>query len=136
MNIKINYLKKISKNNSNLVFFCDEKYNTKALKKNLHSSDFSYIDDLLKKLDLKKNLLIFEINSKRTIVLISIKNNLKESDIENLGAEFYGKVKSRKDKEYNIISDGINSKNNYFLSYLHGIKLKSYEFKKYKTKKI
>ena len=77
MNIKINYLKKKSNNSSNLVFFCDEKYNTKTLKKNLSNSEFIYVNDLLKKFDLKKNLLIFEINSKKVIVLISIKNNLK-----------------------------------------------------------
>ena len=136
MNIKINNSKKIDNNNSNLVFFCDEKYNTKDLKKNINSLEFSYINDLLKKLDLKKNLLIFEINSKKTIILISVKKNLKDSDVENLGAEFYGKVKSRKEKVYNIFSDGAASKNDYFLGYfLHGIKLKSYEFKKYKTKK-
>ena len=136
MNININYPKKINKNNSNLVFFCDEKYNTEALKKNLHSSEYTYIKDLLKKLDLKKNLLTFEINSKKTIILISIKKKLKNSDIENLGAEFYGIVKSRKEKEYDIFSDCIAIKNNYFLgNFLHGIKLKSYEFKKYKSKK-
>ena len=99
MNIKINYSKKIiNKNKTNLLFFCDEKYNIKALKKNLSSSDFSYINDLLKRLDLKKNLLIFEINSKKKIVLVSIKNNLKNSDIENLGAEFHALVKSSKEK--------------------------------------
>ena len=137
MNIKINYSKKIlNKNKANLLFFCDEKYNIKALKKNLSSSDFSYINDLLKRLDLKKNLLIFEISSEKKIVLVSIKNNLKNSDIESLGAEFYAQVKSSKEKEYNIFSDSVARSNNYFLSYfLHGFKLKSYEFNKYKTKK-
>ena len=38
--------------------------------------------------------------------------------------------------EYFIISDSINSKQNNFLGhFLHGLKLKSYEFKKYKSKK-
>ena len=134
MNIKINYAKKIVKN-SNLVFFCDEKYNIKNLKKKINGPDFNYINDLLKKLDLKKNLLVFEINSKKTIILISIKNNLKGSDIENLGAKFYVKVKSRKENEYNIFSDSLTSKNDFLGYFLHGIKLKSYDFKKYKTKK-
>ena len=40
----------------------------------------------------KKNILIFEINSKKKIILISIKNNLKNSDIENLGAEFHRNI--------------------------------------------
>ena len=91
---------------------------------------------ILKSSDLKKNLLIFEINSKKKIVLISIKNNLKTSDIENLGAEFFGRINYGKNSEYFINSDSIISKNENFLGhFLHGLKLKSYEFKKYKSKK-
>ena len=53
-----------------------------------------------------------------------------------MGAEFYERLNNGKNKEYNIISDSIISKQGNFLGYfLHGIKLKSYEFKKYKTKK-
>ena len=60
---------------------------------------------------IKKNLFVFEVSSKKNIVLISIKNNLKTSDIENLGAEFYGRLNNGKNKEYNIISDSIISVN-------------------------
>ena len=52
----------------------------------------TYINDLLKTSDLKKIYLFLKLNSKKKIVLISIKNNLKTSDIENLGAEFYGRL--------------------------------------------
>ena len=72
----------------------------------------------------------------KKIVLISIKKNLKTSEIENLGAEFYGRINYGKNSEYNIISDSLISKDNNFLGhFLHGLKLKSYEFGKYKTKK-
>jgi leucyl aminopeptidase len=137
MSIKINYSKKtISKSSSNLVLFSNDKFNISGLKKNLSNSEFSYINDLLKTSDLKKNLFVFEVNSKKKIVLVSIKNNLKNSDIENLGAEFYGRVNFGKNSEYFIISDSIASKYNNFLGhFLHGLKLKSYEFKKYKSKK-
>ena len=85
---------------------------------------------------IKKNLQVFELNSKKKIILVSIKNNLKNSDAENLGAEFYKLVNHGKNSEYFIISDSIAIKHNSFLGYfLHGMKLKSYEFKKYKTKK-
>ena len=74
-------------------------------------------------------------DQKKKIILISIKNNLKTSDIENLGAEFYGRINYGKNSNYNLIADSVNVKNNYFLEhFLHGLKLKSYEFKKYKTK--
>ena len=137
MSIKINYSKKLlNKSSSNLVYFCNEKFNTNPLKKNLSSSEFDYINDLLKTTDIKKKLLIFEINSKKKIVLVSIKNNLKYSDIENLGAEFYGRINHGKKNEYYIYSDTISGKYDNFLGhFLHGMKLKSYEFKKYKSKK-
>ena len=137
MTIKLNYTNKtISKAASNLVFFCDEKYNISGVKKYISNNEFSYVNDLIRTIDVKKNLFIFEINSKKKIILISIKKSLKTSDIENLGAEFYKKINSGKSKEFSIVSDSIVGKNENFLGYfLHGLKLKSYEFKKYKTKK-
>ena len=137
MSIKINYLKKTNnKSSSNLVLFSDEKFNINGLKKYLSSSEFFYINDLLKTSDLKKNMFVFEVNSKKKIVLISIKKNFKSFDIENLGAEFYGRVNYGKNSEYFINSDSVISKYENFIGYfLHGLKLKSYEFKKYKTRK-
>ena len=137
MSVKINYLKKkISTFSSNLVLFSNDKFNISNLKKILSITEFNYINDLLKSSDLKKNLLVFEVNSKKKIVLISIKNNLKISDIENLGAEFYGRVNFGKNNEYFLNSDSVDDKYKNFVShFLHGLKLKSYEFKKYKTKK-
>ena len=108
MSIKLNYSKKISsKLSSNLVLFCDEKYSINGLKKYLSNSEFSYIQDLLKTTDLKKNLFVFEVSSKKKIVLVSIKKNLKTSDIENLGAEFHKKVNYGKNSEYLIISESV-----------------------------
>ena len=137
MSIKINYSKNTyNKTSSNLVLFSNDKFNLNNLKKFLINSEFSYINDLLKTSDLKKNLLIFELNSKKKIALISIKSNLKSSDSENLGAEFYGRINYGKNSEYYIISDSINTKHDNFLGhFLHGLKLKSYEFNKYKSKK-
>ena len=137
MSIKINYLKKTSSiSSANLVLFSNEKYNINNLQRYLSDSEYTYIKDLLKTSDLKKNLFVFEVNSKKKIVIISIKNNAKNSDFENLGAEFYGRINSGKNAEYNIISDSVIAKQAEFLGhFLHGLKLKSYEFKKYKTKK-
>ena len=137
MSINIKYLNNKSSNTTaNLVLFSNEKYNLNNLKKYFSNSEFSYVSDILKTSDLKKNLLVFELNSKKKIILISIKNNIKTSDIENLGAEFFGLVNHGKNSEYFIISNSIVGKINNFLGhFLHGLKLKSYEFKKYKTKK-
>jgi leucyl aminopeptidase len=137
MSIKINYKNSGLKNSlTNLVLFTDEKFNIGNLKKYISNSEFSYINDLLKTNDLNKNLFVFELNSKKKIVLVSIKRNIKTSDIENLGAEFYVRINYGKNSQYSIDSDNIIGKHENFIGYfLHGLKLKSYEFNKYKTKK-
>ena len=138
MSIVINYknsdLKKLT---NNLVLFVDENFNINGLKKHVSNVEFSYISDLLKNSDLKKNLLFFEVNSKKTIFLVSIKKDLKTSDIESLGAKFHGYINYDKKNDYFVNSDTINSKIENFIGYfLHGLKLKSYEFNLYKSKKI
>ena len=66
MSIKINYLNKASnKASANQVLFVNENFDIKNLKKYLSDSEFSYINDLLKTSDLKKNLFVFEVNSKK-----------------------------------------------------------------------
>ncbi len=137
MTVQINYKNSaFKKTPKNLVLFVDEKFNASPLKKLISSSEFNYISDLLKTSDLKKNLFVFEVSSKKKIVLISIKSKLKTSDIENLGAEFYGRVNYGKNSEYFINSDSIVNKHENFIGhFLHGVKLKSYEFNKYKSKK-
>ena len=56
MSVKINYNKKLTnETTSNLVLFSNDKFNINGLKKNLSSSEFNYISDLLKSSDLKKN---------------------------------------------------------------------------------
>ena len=68
MTIQINYkINKSNINSSNLVLFVDDRFNIGVLKKHISNSEFSYISDLLKTSDLKKDLLVFEINSKKTI---------------------------------------------------------------------
>ena len=68
MSIKINHLNKSTyKSMANLIFFVDESFNMSGLKKIISNNEFSYISDILKSSDLKKNLLSFKINSKKTI---------------------------------------------------------------------
>ena len=137
MTVQINYKSGSSKKvPSNLVLFVDEKFNINGLKKYISNSEFSYISDLLNNSDLKKDLLVFKINSKKTIFLVSIKKDIKTSDIENLGAKFHGYINYDQKNDYVVNSDTVNSKIENFVGYfLHGIKLKSYEFNIYKSKK-
>ena len=137
MTVQINYKNTSSKKvSSNLVLFVDEKFNINGIKKHISNSEFSYISDLLKNSNLKKDLLIFEINSKKTIFLVSIKKDIKISDVEYLGAKLHGHIDYKKRGNYFINSDTINSKiKNFVGHFLHGLKLKSYEFNIYKSKK-
>jgi len=137
MSIQINYKNNsFNKPSSNVVLFVEENFNISGQKKYLSNTEFSYINDLLKNSDLKKNLLFFEINSKKKIFLISVKKKLETSDVESLGAEFYGYINYDKKSDYFVNSDSINSKIENFLGhFLHGLKLKSYEFNIYKSKK-
>jgi len=137
MSIQINYNSSSSKKTSNnVILFADEKFNIDPLRKYISTSEFSYIKELLKTSDLSKNLLVFELNSRRKIIIISIKKDLKNFEIESLGAELYGRINYGKNSDYFLNSDTALSKYENFIGYLlHGLKLKSYEFNKYKTKK-
>mgnify|MGYP001492702681 CR=1 FL=1 len=137
MTVKINYKTSSSKKMSkNLVLFVDEKFNINSLEKKISRFEYTYIFDLIKGSDLKKNFLLFEINSKRSVILVSIKKDLKSNDLENLGAEFYTYINQRNISEYSINIDSVNNKLSDSIGhFLHGLKLKSYEFIKYKSKK-
>jgi len=137
MNIKVNFKKKTSdKSNVNSLLFVDEKFNIKDLKKHISNSEFSYISDLIKTKDINKKIISFDINSKKKIILVSLEKNIKNSNAENLGAKCYDLFNELKKTEYNINSDTIPNKLNNITGYfLHGIKLKSYKFEKYKSKK-
>ena len=82
MSIKINYSSRTyNKSSDNIVLFSNEKFNITNLEKYLSKSEYSYIQDLLKTSDLKKNLFVFEVNSKKKILLVSIKNNLPNEPV-------------------------------------------------------
>ena len=66
MTIKINYLKKSDyKKSSNIVLFVNENFDVKKIKRFFSNSEFVYVNDLLRNCNLKKNLFVFEINSKK-----------------------------------------------------------------------
>ena len=66
MPIKINYKNSLNKkNSSNLVLFVNEKFNISGLKKYILSSEYAFVSDLLKTKDLKKEIIYFDINSKK-----------------------------------------------------------------------
>ena len=68
MSVKISYSNKIKgKINSNVVLFSNDKFDLNNMKKFLSNIEFEYVKDLLKSADLKKNILIYEVNSKKKL---------------------------------------------------------------------
>ena len=138
MSITVNYKEnEYKKNSSQLLLFVNENFNLLDLKKYISKNEYSLVNDLLKSRDTKKKILVFEVTSKRKIILISIKKDIKNSEIENLGAKFYDFIKTnKKNNEYTLNTDHLPYKKTNLAEYfLHGLKLKSYNFNKYITKK-
>ena len=135
MTVQIFY--KNNDNSNNQVLFVEESYNINSIKKHVSSADLSYIKEILKNNDLKKKILSLDLNSKKRLILVSVKKKLESSDIENLGADFYNFIKTRNINKLSIISNTLNfrSEKDFIGHFLHGLKLKSYEFNIYKTKK-
>ena len=74
---------------------------------------------------------IFHLNlDSKIIILIPIKKNFKINEFEILGAKFYEYLKKNSFQKISISNNFINVDNfNYFI---HGLKIKSYEFNLYK----
>ncbi len=137
MPLGINY-KKITPNNKslNLMLFVDEKFNIFPLKKHLLESQYSYISDLLRTIDKKKKIISFDISSKKKIILVSIPKNPKSSETESLGAKLYKYLTDNKLKIITVNTDTLQGSSKKLIGYfLHGMRLKSYVFEKYKSKK-
>ena len=59
----------------------------------------------------------------------SAKKEMKSAEVESLGAKFYDHFKSTNKNNFNINTDLIiNQLNNFIGLFLHGLKLKSYNF--------
>ena len=136
MPVQISYKSKILNNNPfNLVLFIDEKFNISSLKKHISNPEYVLISDLIKTRDIKKKIVFFDISSKKKIILVSLKKNLTTTEVENLGASFFDQFKDSKVNNFRINSETLSSKEKNIIGhFIHGLKLKSYDFKKYKTK--
>ncbi len=137
MHVQINYKKTLkNKANSNFVIFTEKEFNTNSFKNKVTKNEFLFINELLKNSNVKENFLDFQVSSKKKIILVSLKDKIFNHEIESLGAKFYDHIKNSKNKEYIFNTDYLAPKNkNLIANFFHGIKLKSYNFDKYKTKR-
>ena len=137
MSVQINYkTSSLKKNSTNIVFFVDEAFRISNLKKYISKNEYLYISDLLNINDKKKKIITYDISSKKKVVLVSIKNKITNIEAENLGAVFYNQFKNKKINFFTINTDTLSkTSKNFTAHFLHGLKLKSYIFEKYKSKK-
>jgi len=136
MTIKINYLtNRNNKNVTNHVFFVKDFFNSisSSLKSFFSETEIKYVNQILKKKNSKKNFLFFDLNEKKTIILAKV---TKDHKAENLGAEFYNFIKENNFNNVSIYDQTTkNLDNDFLINFIHGVRLKSYEFNLYKNKK-
>ena len=127
----------ISKLSGCIAFFTNEKLEVTHLKKYLSSLESKNLKVLLKNKSKKKGLLSFDLNPNQKIVLISLKKNQKSNETEKSGAKLTDFLNSEGAGAVHIISDtiSINLRSDAIYEFLHGLRLKSYSFDRYKSKK-
>ncbi len=137
MIIKEKYTKsaKLDKLSGTIVFFTDKNFSIRNTDKILSSLQKNLFKKNLKKNNKKKKIFSFDINPDQKIVIYSEKDN--RTSYENIGAELYEFLKSENLANVNIFVDTAESQNKIksLHELIHGMKLKSYAFDKYKSKK-
>ena len=141
MSIKISFKKSINpKVVKNYVLFCDENFKINGLSQLVLKNQSSDISKTINSVNSKKkNFLLFNINLTQKIILIKIKKNQSSVDNEKLGAKFFNFIKDNTIYNLSLFNNNIKAtsiKNPIFMDeFIHGIELKSYVFRKYKSKK-
>ena len=97
MTVQVNYTNKDkSRVQGVIALFTEDKFQTKNTRSFLSKNETSYVEKILKnKKNTKENIVSFNMNEKTIFILISIKKDLKGSDVENLGALFYDFIKKK-----------------------------------------
>ena len=137
LSIKKSFNEKIVKN---YVYFTNESFRITNINKSYVKKFSNQINKTINSSEIKsKEFLSFNINPTQKIILIKIKKNQTSLENEKMGAKFFSYVKSNSFSkisffEQNIKEINIQSKF-FFDEFILGVKLKSYIFNKYKTKK-
>ena len=138
MTIEFNYVNKIDlKITKNLTLFSNENFKIFNFK-TLALSNQNLISDLIQNnSDKKKNFLHLNLNKNQNLIIIKVK---KQSSVKNekLGAEFCDFISTNSITNLTFIDQNFFEKSlnqNFINEFFHGIELKSYQFKKYKSKK-
>ena len=137
MTVQVSHINKANiKSSYNQVIFINKNLDINNLKKDFTRDERIFIKDILKKKNNKKDIFLFNVSSKKKLILIPVKEDLDETGVENLGAEFYNFIKKNLIYDFSISSNSLEIKTgkNFLERFLHGFKLKSHEFNIYKSK--
>ena len=132
MPIKLNYRNKLNNyNDGNYVIFVSENPNFGKLNAFFTKTEVEIIAYKFKERNSKKNFLSFDVSAKKSFILVKTE---KIDYPQNLGAEFFNYLKQNDYKNVNVLFDSnSNLELNFINNFLHGIRLKSYEFNLYKS---
>ena len=137
MIIKEKYTKSAKLNNlsGSIIFFSDNKSQIKNINNLLNNSQTNLLNKNLKNNVKKKEIFSFDISHNQKIIIYSMKTD--NVSFEKKGAKLYEFLKKENLAKIHIFGDTIENSNNIKCLHelIHGMKLKSYSFDKYLTKK-
>ena len=137
MIIKEKYIKsvKLNKLSGTIVFFANKNFEIKNIARLLNASENSLIKENLKNNKKKKEIFSFDISHNQKIIVYSSKDS--KNYYEKSGAKLYEFFKKDNLNKIHIFGDTILSSDipKCLHELVHGMKLKSYYFNKYMTKK-
>ncbi len=137
MILKEKYTKYAKLNNlyGSIVFFANEKNEIKNINKLINSSQYNIFKKNLKNNTKKKEIFAFDIKHNQKIIVLNKKNN-NESYVK-FGAKLYQFFKNESLNKIHIFGDTVEASKiiRCLHELVHGMKLKSYSFNKYLTKK-
>ena len=136
MTIKEKYVKtaKLDKLSGAIVFFAYKNYEIKSINNILNISQRNLLKKNIKNYNKKKKIFSFDISFDRRIIIFKLDNN---NNYEKYGAKLYEYFKSENLSKIHIFGETILSQDKIKSVHelIHGMKLKSYSFDKYKSKK-
>ena len=137
MIIKEKYIKtaKLNSLSGSIVFFSNNKNQIKNINNFLNYSQNKLLNKNLMNNHKKKEIFSFDFSHNQKIVIYSIKND--KNSYEKIGAKLFEFFKNENLNKIHIFGESIENSNNIksLHELIHGMRLKSYNFDKYLTKK-
>jgi len=119
------------------VIFSNENSQLDDLTNSLTQNEKDFIKKKIKNRKKDSKFLLFDLNNKIQTIIILINKKLSILDVQKMGAEFYLFLNINHLDRITIYNNNrIVQNNNLIEHFIHGIKLKSYSFDAYKSKKI